>query len=757
MHWKHTTWIVLIALLAVVSTASLLSPPASRAEALMQELIFSGDDFGAGSGHDFVVTGAGLVMADTAFTTLYTSPELEAPIPFNAVVPQWRAALPEGSDLTVLVRTRTAVSPWSDWFDIHEHHDWTEPEEERIVGEMITVPAADERHTHIQFSLQINRNVSLITPVVNEFTLTFIDSTEGPTVDEMVAQQQALDAAGDHSYQTTGYPRPPVISRSVWCIYEECSYTEDLEYAPATHMVVHHTVSNNANSDWAAVMRAIWQFHTHSRGWGDIGYNYLIDINGVVYEGHLSEDYANLDVVGTHAGGANTGSMGVALLGTFTAPDDPDTPGGIAPSTPMVNSLVALLSWKADQRKINVYDAGNTLPNIGWGLPYLMGHRDVYGTTECPGDQVFVLLPQLRERVAANIGLVNPYIVVDERSSAFTRSSGAWYQGLNECGNNGHSFYTWSTMDAASGVNWGVWRPNVPENGRYRIDVRVPYCYTGRSETGGAVYTINHAGGTSTVTVDQNTNVGLWITLGEFDLNAGTGNSVRLTNLTTSDEGLGVWFDDLRLLRVKGELHSSAPAADVWLNNRTVTFSWALNQNSTVRTSALRVAATESLAAPLVDQSWAGSRFTHTQTFTQDHAALYWQATAVLDHTNEAVVSPVTRFGIDTGAPSSAVSRIFSLSGDYLLLWQGSDALSGVAAYNVSYRPAGSSAWISWLTATTATNGRFTPPDPGKTYEFRVQAVDRAGNVEAKTAVDAATEQAIDLPHAIMLPMIRKP
>ena len=77
--------------------------------------------------------------------------------------------------------------------------------------------------------------------------------------------------------------------------------------------------------------------------------------------------------------------MGVSLIGTFTASDYPGLPG-IAPPTAMRNALVELLSWKADQRGINVYESDPTMPFVEGGRPNLMGHRDVYGTTECPGE-----------------------------------------------------------------------------------------------------------------------------------------------------------------------------------------------------------------------------------------------------------------------------------------------------------------------------------------------------------------------------------
>ncbi|MCZ7667108.1 MAG: N-acetylmuramoyl-L-alanine amidase [Chloroflexi bacterium] len=232
---------------------------------------------------------------------------------------------------------------------------------------MILVPAADNTHRFIQFQVHMDADATQLSAL----SFTFIDSTDGPTTAEMLAQQEALDAQQPPAI-TDSYPRPAVISRAVWCIYDTCDDTEDLVYEPATHLIVHHTVSSNDNTNWASAVRAIYLYHRDTQEWGDIGYNYLIDRSGVIYEGHMNEDYQNLDVVGIHAGAANTGSMGAALLGTFTsAEDEYDLGGGFIIATPpaaMLQALANLFAWKADQRGIDVYDAGR-LPNTGWGCP----------------------------------------------------------------------------------------------------------------------------------------------------------------------------------------------------------------------------------------------------------------------------------------------------------------------------------------------------------------------------------------------------
>jgi hypothetical protein len=588
---------------------------------------------------------------------------------------------------------------------------------------------------------------------LSQLRLTFIDSTEGPTAEELIDLQEELNEDRPLLPESAdAYPKPFVVSRAAWCLHADCNYSDGLEYHPVSHLIVHHTVSNNATTDWAAAVRAIWNFHTYSRGWGDVGYNYLIDPNGVIYEGHNGGD----DVVGTHAAGANAGSMAAALLGTFTA-----YPPGIRPPDPMLNSLVELFAWKADQRDINIFDASSALPNIDWGLPHLMGHRDVYGTTECPGDQAHLLIPWLRGQIAAKIGLTDPFFYADDQSTAFTKSNaGSWYVPPYLCGFNNHAWYTWSVNNPAASTNWGEWRPNVPATGRYRIDAYAPYCQTGAGETGSATYTIGYAGGTTTRTISHQANVGLWTTLGEFDLSQGNGNVIRLTDLT-GDTGLGVWFDALRLLPVGGPppppppvAANIDPAVNVWRTNRTVAFAWQITNPETVSMTTLQVAVEPGFSNVLVNQSWTGTPTTHTHTFDADYADLYWRV--LLTRPNQPLISSApTRFSLDATPPQSAVgSAVFYLpaTGQYAVGWSGSGAPAGVDRYHIDFRVPGGS-WSRWLTDARFIAAIFAPPSPGQVYEFRSQAVDVAGNVEPVTdAADATTANAVVLPNSVYLP-----
>ncbi|MDX1413724.1 MAG: N-acetylmuramoyl-L-alanine amidase [Candidatus Promineifilaceae bacterium] len=714
----------------------------SQDRVLIEELVFKGSQSVLPDGTGLRVQGDGLTLDDGHHHGEYTSPIIDAPFSFNAVVPQWFAELPEFTSIKIYLRTGQDGRVWDDWQEVQPSSDWTLDDDEEIIGDMLVVSAMDGTHSLVQFRAVIDNYAGVAKPILDELRLVFIDSTAGPTTEEMLAQQQGVQ---QNTTVADGYPKPPVISRDIWCTDPRCDYTDGLEYHSVTHLILHHTVTSSSG-DSAATVRAIWAFHTDTRGWGDIGYNFLIDTAGIIFEGHLGGD----DVVGTHAGNANTGSMAAALIGDFSYQDPPQ---------PMIDSAVELFSWKADQRNIDVFDASAALPNVAWGLPHMMGHRDVFGTTQCPGDHAHSLLPAIRDQVAEKVGLVSPYQYVDELSGAFIRSNANWYTPIYQCGHNTHAWYTWSTTDPSQAVNWGEWRPEISADGRYRIDAHIPYCNTGRSETAGAVYTITHAGETTEVTADQNQNVGLWMTLGEFDLHAGNSNVIHLSDLTTTDDGLGIWFDSLRLLQVQAipAATNQMPDDGSWLNDRQVAFEWYIANPEEVAATEFQIATDDQFQNIISSKEWPSAVESVPHTFNKDYGALFWRVILTAKSGGE-YASTTTRFGIDSEPPVSQISSLAWLAWiqRYRLTWQGQDNLTGLATYTIEYRPVGQEPWIPLLKDADQISVLFAPDDTNLTYEFRSQAVDQIGNTEpVHETADIDTQQASFYSHAIILPVIR--
>lgn len=647
-------------------------------------------------------------------TTTIETPVVTAAKPFNYVVAEWRALIPAGSHLDLRARTADADGGWTDWQPVLLNADAETADPAFFAGAPVGVPDVRSTHTRVQFSIDFVPSASNQMPVLNELAVIFIDST-GPTTQEILREGLNPSRKLAQPAPSTVYPKPPVVSRAQWCTHPDCNYT-GVDYHPVTHLVVHHTVSNNGTTDWAANVRAIWTYHTFSRGWGDIGYNYLVDPNGVIYEGHLGGD----DVVGTHASGANRGSMGVALLGTFT-----DVP----PPEAMLNAVAELLAWKVSQRQIVMWDASR-LPDMNWGLLHLVGHRDVYGTTTCPGTTAHSYLPNLRQRIANRLGIAPGYIILDELEPGFTKSVANWYDGPSACGYNQHAYYTFSTTSPGLAINTGEWRPNLPATGLYRVEAFVPYCNTATADTQQAPYTIIHAQGTTRIVRNQQANLGLWMSLGEYTFNTGSGGVIRLNDLTTSENNRPIWFDALRFTLLDLAVANISPSQDQWLTNRAVTFNWTLTGASGVSQVRLQVATDANFTNRVLDQSVTPTTTTYTHTFDRDYADLFWRVQATRTTGGELSSQP-TRFHIDATPPTSRVHTLWKqCDGNFTLFWEGSDNLSGVASYTVAYRAPGDANWTTLLANTTLTEYTWRPANPSANYLFRSQAVDGRGNAE---------------------------
>ncbi|MFN2608165.1 MAG: N-acetylmuramoyl-L-alanine amidase [Acidimicrobiales bacterium] len=189
--------------------------------------------------------------------------------------------------------------------------------------------------------------------------------------------------------------QPPIVSRAAWGADESYRHYApgcgQPGYADAVHFaVLHHTATANdyTPADGPALVRAIYYFHTHTNLWCDIGYNLLVDRYGQVYEGRYGG--VTRPVIGAHAAGFNTGSTGVALIGTFQTDAVPQA---------MYTALRGLLDWKLAYHGVNPL---GTVAASGTVVPALAGHRDL-NSTDCPGDLAYGLLTQLRGQVAAAV------------------------------------------------------------------------------------------------------------------------------------------------------------------------------------------------------------------------------------------------------------------------------------------------------------------------------------------------------------------
>ena len=252
------------------------------------------------------------------------------------------------------------------------------------------------------------------TPLVRPATFT---TTALPPV-RPAALPATVPAALPAATTANGLP-VPVTTRAEWGA--NASYmTWDPEYASAGHVVVHHTAGTNNYSaeQSASIVRGIYYYHAVTLDWGDIGYNFLIDKFGAVFEGRSGSVAApgGRMSVGAHARGVNTGTMGLSMMGDYSS---------VSPSEAQLSSVGKMAGWFLRRAGISDangwaglhvwtterYQAGSTV-----SMPRILAHRDV-GYTSCPGNVGYSKLGVIRSIAQAQIG----------GSGTWKAESGSWY------------------------------------------------------------------------------------------------------------------------------------------------------------------------------------------------------------------------------------------------------------------------------------------------------------------------------------------
>jgi len=185
-------------------------------------------------------------------------------------------------------------------------------------------------------------------------------------------------------------PKPQIYSRAQWGADERIREQTAPGYAEVHGGFVHHTV--NANDYTAAevpgIIRSIYAYHVRSRGWRDIGYNFLIDKFGRIWEGR----YGGVDrpVVGAHTENYNDYGFGVSAIGNFET---------AKPTSALLQAEGALFAWK-----LSLHGVSAAATNVAIGpkvfASSIMGHRDTKATA-CPGKYLYAKIPTIRATAAA--------------------------------------------------------------------------------------------------------------------------------------------------------------------------------------------------------------------------------------------------------------------------------------------------------------------------------------------------------------------
>ena len=336
----------------------------------------------------------------------YVSPKIRAPKRFNLVGLRWRGS---AQDTHVRVRVRDGRGRWSHWHDLPAgpaegpdaaggepiaraasapawagQADWVQYRSERrlpgvrlhFVNTTGTATAADRRRTRLRKTINAG----------------FLKAAKLPGA--LVPNARAAE------------PQPGMVPRSGWGA-ESCPPRSGPDYGQVKAAFVHHTVNLNdySQAEAPSVVLGICRYHRNSNGWNDIGYNFLVDKYGTIYEGRAGG--VDQPIVGAQAAGYNAQSTGIANIGTFES---------VPQSNEAMNSMARLIRWKLPlhgvptQGTVTVTSAGGSTNRYPAGTPVtidrISGHRDG-NQTACPGTALYNQLPDLRARVGA-VGPASP-------------------------------------------------------------------------------------------------------------------------------------------------------------------------------------------------------------------------------------------------------------------------------------------------------------------------------------------------------------
>lgn len=225
------------------------------------------------------------------------------------------------------------------------------------------------------------------------------------------ATRTAVAVAAAAPKQAAPGTPPPIIARELWG-GDRIKPREDPSYGKVALAFVHHTATANAYApeQSAGIILGIAKYHRDTNGWNDLGYNFLIDQYGQVFEGRAGG--VDQAVVGAHAQGYNDDSTGVAMIGSHD---------GTPISDVAMAALAQLLGWKLSlhgvpcEGSVTVRSGGGPLNRYRKGtdvtLQRISGHGDG-DATACPGAALAAQLPTLRLRAAALAGPVRARGVV---------------------------------------------------------------------------------------------------------------------------------------------------------------------------------------------------------------------------------------------------------------------------------------------------------------------------------------------------------
>jgi N-acetylmuramoyl-L-alanine amidase len=355
---------------------------------------------------DFSAAGQGVLDPDPGDGVV--SEPIEAPKRFNLVGLTWsddapetvKAAAAHEHEPALAIRTRTDDGEWTAWAPVSAHaEDGPDPGSPEARADGMSNPVWAGEADWVQYRASERLPGVRLHFVNTDGTATGADRLQ--TALRGVANTAVTTVAGALSAELAGAQdsQPEMVSRDSWA-GDDCPPRTGAIYGEVRAAYVHHTVNLNdySRAEAPQVVLGICRYHRNSNGWNDVGYNFLVDRFGTIYEGRAGG--VGAAVVGAQAEGFNSYSTGIANIGTFST---------VPQSQEALNAMARLIRWKLPLHGYptngtavmtsagggtNRYSAGTTVR-----VPRVLGHSDT-NATECPGTALHGQLDELRSMVA---------------------------------------------------------------------------------------------------------------------------------------------------------------------------------------------------------------------------------------------------------------------------------------------------------------------------------------------------------------------
>lgn len=340
--------------------------------------------------------------SDTGLRRVTSTPQ---PITgYGTVGVTWEPGLDLADDEVQVQARMLDDGAWSDWTDVAYEADHgpdpgsAEASRERPGTDPLLIGDVDEVQVQV---VTVDRSPADLRLAVIEPGAQPASELEEPAIDTAQVDEseagtepapaEAGGTEGDAVLRSAAAApaKPQIFSRAQWGANEAWRSKGSLRYGSVSAGFVHHTV--NAN-DYSAdqvpgLLRSIYAYHTKSRGWSDVGYNFLVDRFGRIWEGRAGG--VDKAVVGAHTLGYNEYSFAMSAIGNFDITQ---------PSNVMVEAYGSLFAWKLALAGVN---PSSTRQKVGRSyFQAINGHSDA-GSTACPGKFLYAKLSTIRKLAAA--------------------------------------------------------------------------------------------------------------------------------------------------------------------------------------------------------------------------------------------------------------------------------------------------------------------------------------------------------------------